>query len=138
MQRAADLLPEKLVGTLSTGCEPTQAFHQAFKEVDKIVVDEALKPKPDAKKKTDVDGFRFSALLEDAPVSVTEVSGTTCVCIILDGRGRLYSANIGDSRAILLNKQRGRSIESAAKTATEEQSKEQREVGWVGLRGSCG
>ena len=130
MQRAADLLPEKLVGNLSSGCEPTQALHQAFMEVDKIVVGEALKPKPDAKKKTDVDGFRFSALLEDAPVSVTEVSGTTCVCIIIDGRGRLYSANIGDSRAILLNQQKNRTIEKQEEAATEAQSKQQ-EVSWV-------
>ena len=107
VQRAADLLPEKLVENLAAGQEPTQALYNAFIDTDKIVVSEALKPKPKAEKKTDATGFRFSALLDDADISVTEVSGTTCVCIIIDAKGRLYSANIGDSRAILLNQNTG-------------------------------
>eukprot|EP00948_MAST-09A_sp_MAST-9A-sp1_P002071 g2071.t1 len=76
---SVETLPDILKSHLSEGEDPTRALINAFKNTDRIVLNETIQ-----------DGDQ-----------IIDASGSTCVACLLDSDGRIYTANLGDSRAIM-------------------------------------
>ncbi|ETV93204.1 hypothetical protein H310_12803 [Aphanomyces invadans] len=69
-------LPTAVGSTLGQDKSPREALYRAFTQVD--------------------------AAFNDWAIANNDMSGSTCICVLYDGLDKLYCANVGDSRALLI------------------------------------
>ena len=94
-------LPSVLAEELKRGQDPVHALHNAFCRTDARFTDKIQYERRNRNNTTTSSSYGFGFGSGGGGGTNVESSGTTCVCVLLDAQGRMYCANVGDSRAVV-------------------------------------